>query len=197
MMSPSRLALVVGNDRLAKSLVHGLGVNPEVTILIDKSNNIFRIMRVVRKGSLSIRALINISISSLSRPRSLATKSMVAFRNCVELRRLLDEFDIDQVILFRASIIIDSDLLADRYVFYNIHCARLPEFPGLGSLFRAWKEGEALQYAQIHRVSSEIDQGEILFRRSFEIPPNVSYRICEDIAYRAGFGLVKDFLDRK
>jgi methionyl-tRNA formyltransferase len=57
-----------------------------------------------------------------------------------------------------------------------------------------WAEGAWEQQATLHRVTREIDRGEIVATRSYRLDPRLSYRRNEDRAYEAGMELLLEVL---
>ena len=114
-------------------------------------------------------------------------------RNNADLLRLAGKIQANRILLFRAGLIVNSTVLKTIPV-ENIHCARIPDFGGLGSIDRALRAGVLEQTATHHKVTARIDEGEILGLEQYTLNPQTSYRENEDIAYRAGIVLLRRVL---
>lgn len=108
----------------------------------------------------------------------------------VELRDLATRLRETDVVLFRAGLIISGQTLAHLRV-RNIHCADVPEFGGLASIYRAIRAGRLSQNATLHVVTDRIDEGEVLDREPYQMEPNNSYAENENAAYEAGLVLLE------
>ncbi|MEM9357544.1 MAG: hypothetical protein AAGB04_15155, partial [Pseudomonadota bacterium] len=64
-------------------------------------------------------------------------------------------------------------------------------------LRRALEDGELHQHATLHRVTSEIDKGEIISQLPFELDTGRSYMWNENTAYRAGISMISDHLKER
>ena len=112
------------------------------------------------------------------------------FINNAELSDYIRKNKIRRLILFRAGLIINKALLKENVQFLNVHCARIPEYRGLGAIDSALKGGSFDQIAVMHRVTSVIDSGEIVATRKFRLNPKASFKENENIAYNAGIDLI-------
>lgn len=111
-------------------------------------------------------------------------------RNNDELLHTISRYDIEQVYLFRAGLIINKKILDSGIDILNTHCARIPDYGGLGAIARALKDSSFDQVATLHRVTETIDDGEIVATEPYKLNAALSYRKNEDIAYEAGMRLL-------
>lgn len=79
----------------------------------------------------------------------------------------------------------------------NIHCAKVPEYGGLGSIERAIKNRALEQYATLHQVTTTIDKGEIFDLEPFYLDAQKSYCFNENTAYEAGLRLLSRTVSRQ
>ena len=72
-----------------------------------------------------------------------------------------------------------------------MHCASLPQYGGLASIYRALRDKNYDQKVCLHGVTDKITQGKLLLQEPYQLKPKRGYKVCEDIAYRSGFNLLK------
>lgn len=112
-----------------------------------------------------------------------------------DLRKLAGSNGIRNVILFRAGVIVSERTISDLEVL-NIHCAKLGRYGGLASIARALTDGALDQDATLHRITTRIDEGEVLDTEPYRLDSRLSYRENEDRAYEAGLVLLERTFDR-
>ena len=61
----------------------------------------------------------------------------------------------------------------------NIHPSLLPKYKGARAIERAYESGDTLCGVTVHRVSSELDGGEIIAQASFSRTPKMEYATFE------------------
>lgn len=188
----SRL-LIVSNDKLGRRAAARLAGVPGLTIATDVTPGGGRILRLVRRGSLSPLLLVRMAIAeALRRDTPAAIRRGV--RSNRELRDLVARDAVEAVYLFRAGLIIDQESLNSGARFYNCHCARLDGYGGLGAIRRALRAGAYDQCATLHRVTERIDSGEVIALEPYQLDPGKNYGSNEDIAYDAGIRLLSRVL---
>ena len=78
----------------------------------------------------------------------------------------------------------------------NIHCAKVPDYGGLGSIQKALDEKCYAQNSTLHQVTTTIDQGKVFDTESYKLDPNKSYFTNENIAYKSGLLLLQRTLQK-
>ena len=78
--------------------------------------------------------------------------------------------------------------------FFNVHCARIPDYAGLGAIYRALNDGSLEQLAVMHKVTDAIDKGEIIATKRYQLDPKLSFHENENIAYLTGIDLILEIL---
>lgn len=189
--------LVFSDDKISNSLIMSTSFPSNVLLLQDKSSNLRRVARLVMRGAIPIFAILKMSIAELVRPKLPSKKIVTPIHSNVELLELYNKHKPDQIILFRCGLIVDRDKFPADLDFFNVHCATIPQYGGLASLHRAIQNGDYRQNATIHRLTNKIDQGEVVKVLEYDMLPTNSYRKNEDIAYSAGFKLLRDFIARE
>ena len=94
------------------------------------------------------------------------------------------------MVLFRAGLIIKRNLFPDKLIIQNLHCASLPKYGGLASIYRALKDQKYDQNVTLHEVTDRIDEGNVIQQLPYFLPADKGYHYCEDMAYRKGFELL-------
>ena len=80
-----------------------------------------------------------------------------------EIRKILEEFDIDLLILARYMQILSDKMCNDFYgKIINIHHSFLPSFKGAKPYHQAYTKGVKILGATAHYVSAELDEGPII-----------------------------------
>ena len=182
--------LVIGNDKISSQVFSSLRRDESLVVAIDRSTNVGRVFRLLRRGSLTLRLLIQMLYCELRRDKlkqAFITKTIT--RNG-DLVRLINLHAPRRVVLFRAGLIINKAALATGVPIMNIHCAKIPEYGGIGSIAKALQENAFLQSATLHQVTEAIDQGIVFDTEPYELDPSASYCMNEDSAYAAGYRLL-------
>lgn len=185
--------LVVGADKLGRQLLHELGEREDLHVVFDRSSSARRVLRLIRRGVISPALVARMAAAEWARPDYPAA-AHEAVRSNGDLMNVLARVRPAAVYLFRAGLIINRAVLDTGIDILNVHCARVPDYGGLGSIHRALKDGAYQQAATLHRVTERIDRGEVLRVRSYTLDPDRSYQSNEDIAYRAGIELLTSVL---
>lgn len=95
-----------------------------------------------------------------------------------------------QVYLYRAGLIVNRTVIAAFADVLNVHCAQIPAYGGVGAIPRALRDRAFRQEATLHRVTHNIDDGDVVATEPYMLNPNDAYRINEDRAYLAGANLM-------
>lgn len=185
--------LLVGDDKIGRALL--ARIPPGVETALDRSSNWRRAARVALKGAVSLAALW-LMWRAESRRRDTRTGPFPSVRSNAELLKRVRQARTDRLFLFRAGLIVNRELLAAVPEVLNIHCARLPEYGGLGAIYSALRRADYGQCATMHRVTARIDAGEVVATLPYVLDPARSYFENEQIAYEAGMRLLLDQLAR-
>lgn len=181
--------LVVGNDKLGRRLVNRLGPVAGVTVVYDCSSDYSRAFKLFWKGVLSLSTVLKMALSERKRLDFIVPNSDTITNN-QELLSLITALNPETIYLFRAGLIINRQVIATGIPVLNIHCASLPHYGGLGSIARALHDGAYQQEATLHRVTTRIDDGQVLATIPYMLDPSASYYANEETAYEAGIALV-------
>jgi hypothetical protein len=179
--------LLIGDDKIGRSLL--ARVPGGVETALDRSSSWRRAVRVLLKGSVSPAALWMMWRAE-SRRRDARAGPVPSVRSNAELLERVRREGIERLFLFRAGLIVNRALLAAVREVLNIHCARLPEYGGLGAIPRALRRGDYRQCATMHRVTEQIDAGEVIATLPYDLDPARSYFDNEQVAYEAGMKLL-------
>ena len=188
--------LILGGDSIAKRALSQLGVSNDLVIVVDRSTNIIRIARLVLKRRLSPLLAVKMFFCELKRPNSeVSIEGFSVIKSNDDLLHLIEINAPERIVLFRAGLVISSSVISSGIPLLNIHCAKIPEYGGLGSISRAMKDGAIEQAATLHRVTTTIDRGEVFDIETYQLDLGKSYCYNEDIAYNTGIKLLMRTLD--
>ena len=192
----AKTLLIVGNDKFSAKALAGLQVTEHLAVAVDKSTDVSRVLRLVRRGSLTIGLLLRMTYCEMRRPSVHSLIPTQSVSSNAEVVRMIETHAPKMVVLFRAGLIIDRTVLATGVPIMNIHCARIPEYGGIGSINRALKDRAYRQCATLHQVTESIDRGIVHMTEPYELDPMLGYCANEDRAYKAGMRLLRRVLDQ-
>ena len=183
--------LVLGADRIAQQALESLKESDSLVVVIDRSTSIKRVAKLIWRKRLSLILVFKMLICDLRRKSSsVPSVSFPGITNNKDLLALLNEHKPERVVLFRAGLLINKDVISQGIPLLNIHCAKVPEYGGLGSIDRALKDNALEQNATLHQVTTTIDDGQVFDVEPFRLNSSRSYCLNEDIAYQAGLKLL-------
>ncbi|HZZ80538.1 MAG TPA: hypothetical protein VFE62_18690 [Gemmataceae bacterium] len=186
--------LVVGNDKIGARLLQRIPPTWPGHVVLDCSSSVTRVLRLLRRGSLPVGTFLRMAWANAWRPQ-LPMPEYPRVGDISSLLEWIDKTQANRVFLFRAGLIISQRALACGAQFLNTHCARVPEYGGIGAIARALADRAFLQVATLHHVTTRIDEGEVLDTQPYCLRPERSYRENEDLAYDAGIELLAKHLD--
>jgi folate-dependent phosphoribosylglycinamide formyltransferase PurN len=178
--------LIFGNDKISARVHASLPPDERLVVAIDRSTNVGRVLRLLRRGSLNGRLVVQMLWCELRRSAPAARTTGESVSSNSDLVKLLNLHTPMRVVLYRAGLIINSEVLAAGVPIMNIHCAKVPEYGGIGSIAKALREHAYLQCATLHQVTETIDSGVVFDTEAYELDPDSSYCVNEDRAYAAG-----------
>ena len=181
--------LLVGDDKIGRRLIAQLQGYEDLQIVFDHSTNLKKVWRLLRKRSMSLHLLFKMLWAEYRRQDFRVPGCQTIVKN-QQLLEIINEQQTDRVYLFRAGLIISPLIIRTGISVLNIHCARIPEYGGLGVVARALKDGAYDQEATMHQVTSRIDEGSVMAVEPYRLDPACSYRENEDRAYDAGIRLL-------
>lgn len=192
--------ILAGDDAVTtKLLARGLDSSPRDAYwaVADRSLSLVRLFRLLSRGSVRPDWLAR-QLWSRSRQRESLDANGLAFdaavRSIDDLARFLDEHpETEKLVAFRASLVLPKRILS-RLPCFNLHCAKLPEYAGLGAISRALRAGDLHQAATLHRMAPRVDAGEVISTEPFALDPKIAYWKNELEAYLAGARLLARFL---
>ena len=186
--------LVVGADKISLNAITSFRQSDALSIYVDRSTNIHRISRLLLRRRLALTLLLKMLYCEARRRGGARSGMYSSIRSNVQLVRIIEEEVPMRIVLFRAGLIINKAVLSLGVPVMNIHCARLPEYGGLGSINSALRAGSYQQNATLHRVTESIDAGAILETEPYLLDPASSYCENEARAYAAGARLLRRIL---
>lgn len=191
---PNTLVLV-GNDKRGRAFIHRYAHRYHVAMVVqDGSRAVRRVVKLLRRGSLSIPVLFKMTWAELRRPY-FRIPALPHIKTNSELVAIINDQKIEQIVLYHVGLIIRRKVLQTGVKVYNIHCARLPEYGGLMAIQRALDKGDFQQEATLHVVNEQVDSGETIRTVPFLLDAEKSYKVNEDTAFDAGETLLHGFLE--
>jgi hypothetical protein len=193
------ILLMTADDKITRGVFHR---HPDllpprgVTHVKDSSPTLGRVARLLLRGRMRWGTVFRMWRADLRRPRAPRLAFAAEIGGNDALLERLRAGDVRAMLLFRAGLIVSGEALKTGIPILNVHCARLPDYGGLGSIDRALREGAYEQAATLHRITKRIDEGEILDTEAYRLDPSRSYRENEDHAYEAGARLLGRSLKR-
>nr|WP_320017307.1 formyltransferase family protein [uncultured Desulfobacter sp.] len=188
------ILFVVGNDKISNLALSELEIDEKKIIVIrDSSTNIKRIWKLITNNRLSFKLILRMFFCELIRKRTKSKHihNVIQIKNNSELLKLINSYKPEKVVLFRAGLIINMDIISTGVPILNVHCAKIPEFGGLGSIAKALYQRCYEQYATLHQVTKDIDTGTIFDVEPYRLNPKNSYCHNENVAYEAGIRLLQ------
>ncbi len=188
--------VILGNDKISSSALIHIKLKEDTKVVIDRSTNIKRILKLLKRRSLSPFLLCEMALCEISRSGKSPSRKYDSIYKNQDLINEVKKNSPERIILFRAGLIINKDVISLGVPLLNLHCARIPEFGGIGSIAKALKNKSFEQEATLHRVSVKIDEGEVIDTEKFTLNPNASYCENETISYNAGIRLLKRIVEQ-
>lgn len=182
--------VLLGNDGYAGAAYRQIAGLPDVVCAVDRSTGMARVWRLLRRGALAPQLAARMWWCQFRTAEAPPPVTLPMVRSNRDLAAHIRQLSPARVILYRAGLIINQHVLSLGVPIYNIHCASLPEYAGLGALARARADGALHQYACLHHVARGIDTGKVVAREAFTLRPSSRYCDDERAAYQAGAALL-------
>lgn len=109
---------------------------------------------------------------------------------------ILKQVDSNLALVFSFSHKLSSSIL--EYFnndIFNIHASLLPKYRGSQPIFWQLKNGETSSALSLYRMSENLDDGEIIIQKEFEIDSKDTYGTLTGIISQLVFNLTDDFLE--
>jgi hypothetical protein len=186
--------VVAGNDKIGRAIAQRVGGLPGVTVVLDASTDVQRVLRLLVRRRMPVRALALMAIAEWRR-HDTPLPHAVLVRTNTELLARAHAAEAAEIYLFRAGLIINNTVLASGIPVFNLHCAALPAYGGVAAIWRALRDGACNQAATLHRVTPAIDGGDVLAVEPYHLDMEGRYWQNEEIAYAAGERLLLRMLN--
>lgn len=180
--------LVVGHDKTGLALATRAAGIPDLAVYADVSGDYRRVLKLLRNKRLPVMGLARMIWAEWWRPHP-PHAEIPELRTNREILSLIAN-GVQTVFLFRAGLIVNREVLASGAAIFNVHCASLRGYGGIGAIQRALNDQAYDQVATLHRVTARIDEGEVISTLPYRLDPRRSYRANEDAAYEAGQALI-------
>ena len=197
MPKDKKILLILGKDKIISKYLYENKFPKNIYIKLDNSNSFGRVIKLLRARRISIKFLIKTFLCEMMRKKFPISEELELVNNNKEIEKVIHDLKPDIIILFRAGLIINKRVLSLSVPIFNIHCARIPEFGGLGAIDKAIKRESLCQAACLYKISSTIDDGIILSEKRYLLNLKKSYFFNENIAYQAGLDLLSETINQK
>lgn len=183
--------LIIGSDKIGLSALRLVEVSDYVRVVFDQSSSLKRILNLIIRKRISLWLVVKMALAEIFRKSEYKDKSIPSISSNRDLQAILNSQKFDQIILFRAGLIIESSIIDKDIPIYNIHAATIPEYGGLGSIYRAISDNELDQRACLHSVTNKIDEGTVIDFENYKLSKESSYSENENVAYQAAITLLQ------
>jgi len=194
-LTEKKKLLVFGNDKISRWACYelkkrGLKLSG-FSFALDCSTNIARALLLIINKKISIACLGKMIVSEFLREKFMMFKYDFRISSNEDLHKILTLNQYSEVYLFRVGLVINKKNLSLGAKLLNIHCASIPEYSGLCSIFKALKDNAIHQNACLHVVTTVIDDPcSIIDKEPYTLKPDKSYSQNEKIAYYAGIEIL-------
>lgn len=189
----ARITIVTSKDFYGRALEQEFQDRHDVSVVFNSLAKPGRVLKLFRRGSVSVRFLLRAVVCRLKDFRILPRR--LVFSGDSDLRHHLEKSGSEVLIMFRMGLIVPAEILSNFYVV-NVHVARLPTYSGLGSILSALDARDLNQVATAHEAVGRIDSGAVLAEFPYTLDPLLSYCRNERNAYAAGIEAVKEMVAR-
>lgn len=150
--------LISGNGSTLQSLLDCLDVI-DVTVVISSKATAYGIARARRMG---------IPVEIL--PENLRNKESRKQAEAWIIEKL-ELYRVEKIFLAGFMRVVSADFISKcEGRIFNVHPSLLPEYRGLDSFQRALDDGKTEAGVSVHHVVEDVDGGEMVVQRRFEIP---------------------------
>jgi hypothetical protein len=181
-----RNLIILGNDKIAGALSDQIADVSGCTVYIDRSTGVARVWRLLKERRISPTLLLKMFLCEFLRTGARPSLRHPPINSNRELLAVIERHKPERLILFRAGLIINRDVIETGVPIFNIHAAKIPDYGGIGSIAMALSDKAYDQYASLHIVTDRIDQGQLVDRVNYRLEPTSGYCRNEAIAYIAG-----------
>ena len=191
-----RTLLVISNDKITRGLMREFQYQNNIIVVKDNSSSASRAIRLILRGRISVFAAIKMFAAENIRSNAPDFEAKYEINSNSELHKIYVKESPGRIILFRAGLIIRRQDYSNDCYIVNIHCAKVPSYGGLASIYRALRNRDYNQCATLHKVINRIDGGEVVCEKPYTLNPKISYKKNEYHAYHVGFDLLKEWLSK-
>jgi phosphoribosylglycinamide formyltransferase 1 len=155
----TRVGVLISGNGSTLQAVLDCGDLSDVVVVISSSDKAYGINRARRAG-----------VPVVILPKELRTSEKRAAAEDWILNHL-SERRVQTVVLAGYMKIVSANFI-EKYKnnIFNIHPSLLPAYKGLDALGEALKSGEPRAGVTVHHVAAEVDSGEFVLQREFDIP---------------------------
>jgi hypothetical protein len=187
-----KILIIVGNDKLGRKFINSIDKD-KFEIILDESSSVKRVLKLVQRGSLKLSLILKMFYSDFFRKDYPLDREYENIKNNNDLIDIIKGKSIEEIVLYRGGLIVNKKVIELGIKILNIHCAKIPEYGGIGVLDRALNDKSYEQEATLHIITERIDEGEVVAVEPYSLEKKLSYSKNENIAYDAGIKLFNKY----
>jgi methionyl-tRNA formyltransferase len=188
----SKKLLITSDIILATEIQNEFGLN-NFQIVLDKSPQLLRTIKLIFRRKLTVGQVLKIYMCrNRMKKKSVDYSSKLTVTNQYELLDIVENFKPELLVAIQCSMIFNVSRFPTKLKMLNIHGASLPQYGGLGALFRAIADESYNQECVLHLLTNDIDKGKTLASIKYYLDPNLSYCQNYERSIIAGKKLIEE-----
>jgi|688.fasta_scaffold260177_2 methionyl-tRNA formyltransferase len=189
----NKVIIITGNKFILRNLRDYQFRN--TMIIYDNSSKFNRILRLLRNRKLNTRNIIMMYFAQIDKnSHKRINNQFTRIKSELEFVKIVDSYQPSHIISIHCGIIFHTSLYSQKILMLNIHCASLPQYPGLGAIINAISDKKGVQNVTMHKITNKIDSGEILKTKNFELNLTESYKMNYQKSILAGIELLGEYM---
>jgi len=190
----NKVIIITGNKLIAKNLEKNYRFR-NTMIIYDNSSKFARGFKLLKNRKLSTFNVIKMYLAQFDRnSHKRISNGVTRIKNELEFVKIIDSYQPSHVISFHCGMIFHTSLYSQKILMLNIHCASLPQYPGIGAIINAISDKSVIQNATMHKIISKIDYGETVKTKSFKLNFSKSYKANYQKSISVGIDLLREYM---
>ncbi len=159
-----------------------------VVLFSGEGTNLQKMMEILPEAGIEVAAAITNrpDAGGIARAGRFGVPVEVIDHTRYESREAFDAALVEMIMRYRPDLTVMAGFMriltpvfTSRVEAVNLHPSLLPKYKGARAIERSYESGDPVCGVTVHRVTSELDGGEILSQASFERPPEMDYDAFE------------------
>ena len=190
----NKVVIITGNRLILKNLRENYHFR-NTKIIYDNSSKFSRGFKLLKNRKLNTFNIIKMYLAQFDKNSHKRINSKITrIKNELEFVSIIDSYQPSHVISFHCGIIFHPSFYPQNIIMLNIHCASLPQYPGIGAIINAISDKCGIQNATLHKITSKIDDGEIVKTKNFELNFSKSYKVNYQKSISVGMDLLGQYM---